>query len=453
LLTPTSDTGFIAGRLENAAIMGAAGAAGVAGGAAVGALADGVSNSAARIAVKAVGGTLTGAAAGAGTAEAGSLAATGQLASSDQLAMAAAAGAVGGAIGGLADVIRGSSSDSTVTKSNETESTVGGDPTKLAAQGITNEGTLRSSIAQTLQQAHEKDVSISVDATKPMTDAAGNPIKATQADILYDELAKAYPDQSYTFSKPELNPGDPGYTEFPAPRVTQDGLQISTKENPMTVGNGFTLADGTEVPAGSQFAVGTTYDGAAVKSADPTGKVWATTPDGSFVQVANAGDSAAIPNGAISTETGKTGQVVNAKTPDGADNHIIVRTAKATDPDGKPLLDAYPSGGKGFNEAYKDGSQPGYYAPKAKSADHFMLPDSITVEAETAYGHSTASGIKGDFYMRSGFADAADATAKNYTGRTDPRSAAALLRLRGAQGITGPTQAEAGLLDAGLASK
>jgi hypothetical protein len=306
----------------------------------------------------------------------------------------------------------------------------------------TNEAAL-SKAFQNAIQANKTDgqpLTFKVDDTVKLTDDAGNPVKTTQSQVLYKQLQEAYPDNQFVFSKPDLNPGDPGYTEIPAPAVTQDGLHISTKENPITLGSDTTLPDGTTLPAGSKFAVGTTYDGNVVKSALPDGKVWATKPDGSYVQVADAGGSTAVPPDAVSSEPLQSGQVANAKTPDGYQNHIIVRTdASATAPDGSPLLDAYPSGGPDFEAAYKEGSEPGKYAPKPKSADHFLLPKNVTVEANTKYGASTASGAKQDYFMKSGFADAQEATAKNYSGPTkDAQSAAELARIRGAQAPTTP---------------
>jgi hypothetical protein len=328
------------------------------------------------------------------------------------------------------------------------ESSLGGEakPIEVAAtadlanpQANTSEAALREAFKEAIAASKEDGTPITfkVDTTVPLTDAAGNPIKLTQADVLYQELQAATPENHFVFSKPNLSPGDAGYTEFPAPSVVQDGLQISTKENAITLAKGTILPDGTTLPDGSKFAVGTTYDGDVVKSALPGGKVWAIKPDGSYVQVADAGQSTPIASDAISTDPKLFGQVVNAQTDDGFQNHIIIRTdAKAVAPDGQPLLDAYPSGGPGFDNAFKEGTEPGLYAPKPKLADHFKLPTNVTIEANTSYGASTASGAKGDYFMKSGFADAQDATAKNYSGPAkDAQSIAELLRIRIAQGL------------------
>jgi hypothetical protein len=317
---------------------------------------------------------------------------------------------------------------------------------------VDNEQVLRTEIGSQIAQAKlGKNVTFSINETLKIYDQ-GQPSKKNQASILYEELHQAYPDRHFVFSKPDLNPGDKGYEEIPAPKVAQDGLHISTKENRMTLGKGITLADGTAVPAGSQFAVGTTYDGTVVKSADPQGKVWAVTPDGQYIQVAADGQSAKLTRDAISQDIAKVGQVVNRfgkdidpKTGQPYENHIIVRRDKENAPDGRALLDSYPAGGPRFQAAYKPGSTEGYYAATAKKAEHFLLPANVTVEADKVWGHSTASGAKNDYYLISGIADAQDATAKNYTGPTDPRSAAEIVRIRKEQGFTEVTQAEASL--------
>lgn len=173
--------------------------------------------------------------------------------------------------------------------------------------------------------------------------------------------------------------------------------------------------------------------------------------------MAKAGEGAAAAPDTISQESSKRGQVadthlktINPATGKAHENHIIVRTAKELAPDGRPLLDAYPAGGESFEAAYKEGAKEGYYAPKAKSAAHLLLPENITVNAVTEWGHSTAAGLDGQrpsgtYYMESGFGDAKDATAKNYTGETDFRSAKEIIRIRAELAMTGPTQVEAGL--------
>src|SRR5262249_32957748 len=143
------------------------------------------------------------------------------------------------------------------------------------------------------------------------TGADGTPTKETQASLVYDELKRAFPDRHFVFSKPDLKPGDNGYTEIPAPKVSQDGLQISTKENRITLDSDTRLADGTLLPKGSQCWVGTTFDGKEVKSADPQGKVWAVTPEGQYVAVTGDGQSAPIEASAVSHERNKMGQVVD----------------------------------------------------------------------------------------------------------------------------------------------
>jgi hypothetical protein len=269
-----------------------------------------------------------------------------------------------------------------------------------------------------------------------LTDAAGYPVKTTQSQVLYQELKSAYPENHFVFSKPDLNPGDPGYTESPAVPITQDGLHISTKENGITLATDTPLPDGTTLPAGTKFAVGTTYDGSVVKSALPDGKVWATKPDGSYIQVAGEGQSTAIPSDALSTQPDQIGQVRNIKTDEGVPNNILVRTdAKAVDPDGKPLLDAYPVDDNTLSSAYKGGTKPGFYAPVGKSADHFKLPSNMTVVTQMAKESVTASGADRYYFMTSGYGDAPEATAKNYWAPPpDSQSAAEIARLRSAEG-------------------
>ena len=279
---------------------------------------------------------------------------------------------------------------------------------------------------------------IKLDTTVHMLDEGGAPSPSSQADVLYDQLKAAYPDNHFVFSKHDLNPGDPGYTEFPTPPVSADGLHISTKENPITLSGETTLPNGATLPAGTRFAVGTTYNGTEVASSMPGGKVWATAPDGRMVEVAGPGQSASIPEAAVSADPKSTGQIVQAHDSAGRPNHIIVRTApKETDPDGQPLLDAYPSGGTDFDALFKPGTQEGFSAPKPKSAEHLLLPPNLSVEAQTNYGMSTTSGADQSYFMRSGFGDAQDATAKNYSGPTkDAQSAAELQRIRSLQGLS-----------------
>lgn len=314
---------------------------------------------------------------------------------------------------------------------------------------ITNESEFRGRVKELIQRAKGGEaVTFDVDTRVTMSGADGKPTKATQASMLYDELKSAYPDRAFVFAKPNLRPGDAGYTEIPAPVVVHHGgVQLSSKENQIKTAKAIALADGKTLPAGSKFAVGTTYDGSVLKSADPQGKVWAETPDGQMMEIAGIGKSMTISPDSISQDPKERGQ--NAA----EGNHLIVRTVSGSDkngkplvdPDGKPLLDVYPNDAKGFQENYKPGSAPDLWAPKPKLADHLSLPANITIEAETQYGHATASGAKSDYFMTSGFADAKDATAKNYTGETDPRSAEELMRIRSEVGITGPTQVEAGL--------
>lgn len=362
------------------------------------------------------------------------------------------AGMAGGAIGSKLATMAIESATASAATASAAESAEAGTAPKAIEAGAerpivnldtpaanTSEPELRLAFRDAITQAKADGapLTIKIDTRVPLTDASGAPIKMTQADVLYQELQAAHPENHFTFSKPDINPGDPKYVEFAAPDVQTDGLRISTKENPITLGSDTTLGDGSTLPSGSRFAVGTTHDGVMVRSAAPAGKVWAIKPDGSFVQVAEAGQSAPIPAEALSSDPLKAGQVVNSHTPEGFQNHIIVRAdAKAVSPDNLPLLDAYPSGGEGFEAAYKPGTQPGFFAPKAKFADHFLLPSNLTVEAETAWGGSTAAGSQNAYFMSSGFADAQEATALNYSGATrDAQSAAELLRIRTLQGL------------------
>lgn len=328
----------------------------------------------------------------------------------------------------------------------------------LSVEQIAEEGAFRSAVKVIVQQAKEgKQITFQIDNTLNMSGPDGKLIDKTQAIILYDELRSVYPEKDFNFSKPDLKPGDAGYTELPAPKVETNGLQISSSENKITLVKELTLADGRRVPVGSQLANGTTYNGKEFKSADPQSRVWAVTPEGEYIEVAKAGEGAVAAPDTISQEFGKRGQIVDThyKEKNGKlyENHIIVRTAKGFAPDGRPLLDVYPSAGEDFEKAYKKGSKSGYYAPKAKSANHFLLPENITVNAKTAWGDSIASGKDGTYFMDTGFGDTKEATAKNYTGETDPRSARELMRIRAELGMTGPTQVEAGLAKAANAAR
>ncbi|MDR3613355.1 MAG: hypothetical protein P4L53_07305 [Candidatus Obscuribacterales bacterium] len=291
-----------------------------------------------------------------------------------------------------------------------------------------------------------KPVTFDVDNRTQMTDADGKPVKTEQSKLLYDQLAKSYPERAFTFAKPDVNPGDPGYTEIQAPQVKNpEGVKLSIKGNQLTTDKEIKLADGSSLPEGSKFAVGTVFDGQTVKSIDPTGKVWATTPEGKQVQVADAGQSASMTKDSLAADKG-------ALAPEGSRIPIRTDSGKGADgkplvdPDGKPLLDSYAITKESFGQSYKPGTTDETWAVKGKSNDHFLLPENVTVDAMTKdYGGAQASGAKGDYYMNSGFDDARNATAKNYTGETDPRSAKELLRIRKEAGIDGPTQVEAGL--------
>jgi hypothetical protein len=311
---------------------------------------------------------------------------------------------------------------------------------------ISSEDSLRESIRAGIALAKQgQPVTFDLDATVPVIGADGTKIGgATQANILYDELQKAYPDKAYVFSKPDLKPGDSGYVEFPAPVVEADGVHVSIKENPITTARELTLEGGTTLPAGSKFAVGTILDGDTLKSVDPQGKIWATRPDGHYILLADAGQTMTIPQGTISADAALAGQVPPKN------SRLIVRPGKGFAPDGTPLLDVYSNSPEEFAVNYKPGTQGSdNYAPRPKSTPHLELPENIKVQALTAYSEATADGKKGEFYTPSGFADEAYATAKNYTGRaTDIRSAQALLKLREAQGLSGPTQTAEGLEEA-----
>jgi hypothetical protein len=313
--------------------------------------------------------------------------------------------------------------------------------TTVEAKGIADQAALQKIIRDGIEQAKQgKPVTFDIDARTQVIGADGQPIPgSTQASMLYDELKKAYPDKAYVFSKPDLSPGDQGYKEIPAPEITRTGVRLSSNENTITTAKDITLDNGAILPAGSKFAVGTLMDGDTVKSGDPSGKVWATTPDGTFVQVADAGKSATIPEDAISDLPKLSGQLPNQG------DHIIIRAGVGVDPDGRPLLDVYPNSPEEFAKNYKPGTEPDMYAARPKTADHLLLPENITVQADTAWGPGTANGAKEDYFMTTGFGDMKATTAKNYTGVTDPRSAEELMRIRREVGLTDPTQVEAGL--------
>jgi len=307
-----------------------------------------------------------------------------------------AAGMAGGALGSkLATMAIESSTATTAAAATESAEASNIRPADLSTPEVnTSEPELRLAMRNAIAQAKTDGtpLNIKVDTTVAMTDASGAPIKLNQAELLYQELQAAHPENHFTFSKPDLNPGDAGYKEFAAPEISQDGLRISTKENAITLGRETALPNGTTLPEGTKFAVGTTHDGAFVRSASPDSTVWAIKPDGQFVEVAPAGQAAPLPVEAISADPLKGGQIADTRTADGFPNRIIVRADSALDPKNVPLLDAYPNGGASFEEAYKPGSRPGMFAPKPKSAAHFRLFPNQTVEAQTSWGPASASG-------------------------------------------------------------
>jgi hypothetical protein len=251
----------------------------------------------------------------------------------------------------------------------------------------------------------------------------------SQAEVLYDEMKAAFPKRDFQFWKPELKPGDPGYKEFPA-FALKEGTLLSTKENQITLAKPLELAGGLTLPEGSKFSVGTIYEDGKLRPANPDAKVTATTPDGTQIDVPGASSGLSLTRDNISADPTKMGQVA------GKDNFLLVRSAG----------DAFPINQETLTAKYEQGSRDGIWAPKATPGDHFKLPENVTVGAKTDYGDSTASGAKSDYYMRSGFADAQDATGTNYTGKTDPRAAQELLNARADAGLEGMTQAEAGLI-------
>jgi hypothetical protein len=98
VLTPTSDTDFVKGRLLNAAIGGISGAAGIGAGAAINILADGAAGAITSTAVRMGGNMAVGAGSGAVTAEASALASDGRWATQSELSLAFATGVAGGAL-------------------------------------------------------------------------------------------------------------------------------------------------------------------------------------------------------------------------------------------------------------------------------------------------------------------------------------------------------------------
>lgn len=258
--------------------------------------------------------------------------------------------------------------------------------------------------------------------------------KEMQAKILYDELEAAFPERAFVFSK--LGP------EVPAMQVKQDGLSITSDQNKITTIKAIRLSDGSELPAGSQFGGGTVFDGTSVKSVEPTGKVWATTPNGKMVQVTDAGQQYTISADTISTDPNKMGQSPRL------DDFLIVRPSSSKTPDGKTGLDVYPSNPESFYKNYAEGSKAGMWAPKPKSVPHFEVPKNVRVEVLTKYKSVIADGSDSDFLMPNGYGDSKPATGENYTGKTDPRSAAKLLAVRKELGLIGRTQAEEGLREA-----
>lgn len=312
---------------------------------------------------------------------------------------------------------------------------------------IQRETELRREIQSEIARAKGgAEVKFQIDTRNPVTQADGQKSTKTQADVLYEELASAYPDRNFNFKKT--------VKEVRTPLVGEalDGAQLSTKENRITTSKDVSLADGTVVPAGSKFEVGTVFDGRCVKSVDPSANVWAETPDGKHIAVAGAGATTAIPVDAISADQQSRGQTLsrftgetNAETGAPFANHIIIRDANKSGPDGKPLLDAYSAGGPDFLKAYDPSSREGISLTKGKTENHLLLPENISVEAVTPWGAGTSTGKDGYYFMRSGFGDAQDATATNYAGETDPRSAAEIARIRKIQGMTEISDAERSL--------
>jgi hypothetical protein len=320
-------------------------------------------------------------------------------------------------------------------------------------KGFTDVNAFNTRVGEVLAEAKAtgKPIKFDVDNRTQMTDAQGKPVATEQSELLYNQLAKSAPERAFKFSKPDVNPGDPGYTEFNAPVISEKGsAQVSVKENMLTTGKEVKLADGSTLPPGSKFAVGTVYDGQTVKSIDPTAKVWATTPDGKMVQVADAGQSAPLDKADVALD--KEGRLSGQNAPEGSrfpiksDSGTGIDKKPLVDPDGKPLIDGNAIAPESFGESYKAGTKDGYFAQKGVSRDHFKLPENIDVHVETVkYAGTDSFGKNRDYYMPSGFADNISPTAKNYTGETDPRSAKELMRMRQETGIEGPTQVEAGL--------
>ncbi len=135
-----------------------------------------------------------------------------------------------------------------------------------------------------------KHVTFQIDADKPVLDVHGNPIPVlddsgnpvitsgkpvyqTQANYLYDQLAKADPSRDFQFAKG----GDPFNVLTP-----DHDFKISTTENPLTFKTDTVVSNAAgetvNVPPDTMLMNGGTLDGNSLASADPNVPLYAKTP-------------------------------------------------------------------------------------------------------------------------------------------------------------------------------
>jgi len=360
---------------------------------------------------------------------------------SDTGAIAAAAAVVGTA------AIAGSE----LAKPKDQSSGAGDQQVKqIDLHGMKDEPALRDKIREALKEAKEgKPINFKIDMTKAVVDAAGkpiaktrkdgagNPIEGTQADILYEELQKAYPDNHFVFRKPDVQPGEAGYKEFPAAVVNADGTHESTRENQITLGQDVEFG-GATIPKGSKLSLGALFEpdatkpgGGTIRNASASDPVVATTPDGKEIKIAGAGETVPFPGDSIDKDPLKRGQI-NDK-----GDYVMVRASD----------DMFPIPAAKIGDSYHQGTKDGLWAPNAVQRDHFKLENDMTMAVTRTGGSADTVDGAGNFFMRSGYKNDADAAAKNYTGvpklpsgELDVRSAQEMMRLRTELGLTDQTQ-------------
>lgn len=194
-------------------------------------------------------------------------------------------------------------------------------------------------------------------------------------------LEPAPPETQFTAVQPAntylSNDGAP--LNLAKPVTVADKLPIyDASGKPILTPNG-AQATTTEIPAGARLSYGTIFHDGKLQSVDPTGSVWAKTPDGNLIRLTQAGE--------VRTGFDASKFAVNEKGIFGqptAGKVVIVRDGGAVLPDGKPVLDAYPSNLETLNKnivlRQPEGNNLGAVVSKPIVLPHYDVPNGMDIK-------------------------------------------------------------------------